>query len=58
MQLCLQCPCGRRLHRSYGLQKTQALRMTPRRIHQKLKWSTAARSSNVPPQAKVGSSGE
>src|SRR5215471_18889032 len=39
-QLCLQCSCGRRLHRSSGLQKTQAIRMTPRRIHQKLKSSS------------------
>jgi hypothetical protein len=28
MQLCRQCSCGRRLHRSSGLQKAQAIRMT------------------------------
>jgi len=44
MQLCLQCPCARRLHRSYGLQKTQAIRMTRDGLHQKLDWSKAVRS--------------
>ena len=37
MQLCLQCSCGRRLHRSSGLQKAQAIRMTPRWIPSKAK---------------------
>jgi len=26
---CLRCSCGRRLQRSSGLQKAQAIRMTP-----------------------------
>ena len=29
MQPCLQNSCGRGLHRSSGLQKAQAIRMTP-----------------------------
>jgi len=32
MQPCLQCSWGRRLQRSSGLQKAQAIRMTPRWI--------------------------
>jgi hypothetical protein len=32
MQLCLQCSSGRELHRSSGLQKAQAIRMTKRWI--------------------------
>jgi len=35
MQLCLQCSCGQGVHRSSGLQKAQAIRMTPRWITSK-----------------------
>jgi len=31
MQLCQQCSCGRGLHRSSGLQKAQAIRMTKKK---------------------------
>jgi len=37
MQLRRQCSCGRGLRRSSGLQKAQAIRMTPRRITSKAK---------------------
>jgi hypothetical protein len=37
MQLCLQSSRGRGLHRSSGLQKTQAIRMTSRWITSKAK---------------------
>ena len=48
MQLCLQCSCGRGLHRSSGLQKAQAVRMTPRRIPPKAKMVYAAPPDNLP----------
>jgi len=40
MQLCLQCSCGRGLHRSSGLQKAQAIRMTSQWITSKAKCKT------------------
>jgi hypothetical protein len=30
VQLCLQCSCARELHRPSGLQRAQAIKMTPR----------------------------
>jgi len=53
MHSCLQYPCGRRLHRSSGPQKAQAIRMTPRGLHQKLKWSKAYSNLRCPLAQKL-----
>ena len=54
MQRSLQCSCGQGLHRSSGLQKAQAIRMTLRTKGQEYRFS-ASRSERVSPHHSMAS---